>query len=52
MKRFWGIRHLRYYWYRLTMLRYLSRQERLWDVTFLPGDASLAHLLDIWEGKA
>jgi hypothetical protein len=52
MKRWPGIRHLRYYWHRYRCLRHAQMWGRMGIGLGYPNEADLATLDAIWEGRA
>jgi hypothetical protein len=51
VKRWWGIRHLRYWWHVAGLNLHLARWEAMGFVP-IPQQSDLDHLQAIWEGRA
>jgi hypothetical protein len=51
VKRWWGIRHLRYWWHVAGLNLHLARWEAMGFVP-VPQQSDLDHLQAIWEGRA
>ena len=52
MKRWWGIRHLRYWWLRWRVYRWAGMMYECGLGLGCPNPADLRHLGDIWRGLA
>jgi hypothetical protein len=51
VKRWWGIRHLRYWWHTIGLNLHLARWEAMGFVP-VPQQSDLDYLQAIWEGRA
>ena len=52
MRRWWGIRHCRFYWYRARVYRWAAMWGQAGIGFGIPNDADLQELMAIWDGKA
>ena len=52
MSRWWGIRHMRYWWYRRQVYQFAKTMAELGLGLGLPNPSDLSHLNRIWRGEA
>ena len=52
MRRWWGIRHCRFYWHRARVYRWAAMWGQAGIGLGIPNEADLQELMAIWDGQA